>query len=120
MQRVNSYHKKLTYSEFHVEVRVLGTDCSILFYGGEAPHIGCTVLSVPRPSIKNPEQISCTSSVINVTGHKDEIICRHLAEAVAKRRGVTTVCTGGFHIDDATEEQIAELMQAVVEIEEKL
>ena len=42
--------KKLTFTEICVEVRRLGDDYHILVSGGECPHIGCTVLAIPRPS----------------------------------------------------------------------
>ncbi|MBQ1399786.1 MAG: hypothetical protein IIY83_04635, partial [Lachnospiraceae bacterium] len=54
-----------------------------------------------------------TSSVINVTGHKDEAVCRYLAEEVCRATGRTVVCTGGFHVDGITPEQIAEVTEAV-------
>ena len=43
--------KKLTFTEICVEVRRLGDDYHILVSGGECPHIGCTVLAIPRPSL---------------------------------------------------------------------
>lgn len=53
------------------------------------------------------------ASVINVTGHKDEALCRYLAEKVAAAADAVTVCTGGFHIDAMTPEQIQEVQAAV-------
>ncbi|MBQ6397572.1 MAG: hypothetical protein IJI06_05425 [Oscillospiraceae bacterium] len=44
------------------------------------PHIGCAVLAIPRPSLKSDGSMSCTSSVLNLSGHKDETLCRLLAE----------------------------------------
>ena len=59
---------------------------------------------------------SSTASVINVTGHKDEILCRWMAEQVAARENAVTVCCGGFHMDHITKEQIREVKEAVEEI----
>ena len=64
--------KKLTFTEICVEVRRLGDDYHILVSGGECPHIGCTVLAIPRPSLDGSGKMSSTASVLNVTGHKDE------------------------------------------------
>lgn len=105
--------RKLSYSELNIYVQVLGSDYCLTVAGGEKPHIGCTVISIPRASLTGSGEISCTSSVINVTGHQDEVICRYLAEAVCKRYQAVTVCSGGFHMDGITEIQIRELMDAV-------
>ena len=72
--------KKLTFTEICVEVRRLGDDYHILVSGGECPHIGCTVLAIPRPSLDGSGKMSSTASVLNVTGHKGEEVCRYLAE----------------------------------------
>ena len=107
------YEIPLSFSEAHVTVSRLGEDVSLLFSGGERPHIGCTVLALPRPSLTGDGSVSATSSVINVTGHKDGAVCRYLAEEVCKKTGRTVVCTGGFHVDGITPEQIAEVTEAV-------
>lgn len=64
--------------------------------------------------------MNCTSSVINVTGHKDEQLCRILAEKIAAGTQTVTVYTGGFHIDDITAPQIAEVVGAVTDIADEL
>ena len=95
--------KKLTFTEICVEVRRLGDDYHILVSGGECPHIGCTVLAIPRPSLDGSGKMSSTASVLNVTGHKDEEVCRYLAEKVS----------AGIHMDGITKEQIAEIVEAM-------
>lgn len=105
--------KQLSFAELTLQGYKIGEEYCLHVSGGERPHIGCVVLAVPRPSLCNPDAISATSSVLNVTGHKDEYICRQLAEAVAKRKNTVTVCTGGFHMDGITTEQIQELMDCI-------
>lgn len=113
--------KKLSYTRLTVQVISQGQDFHILLGGGDRPHIGCTVLAVPRPSLQSDKkEMSSTASVINVTGHKDEQLCRYLAEKVAAGTQAVTVCTGGFHVDNITEAQIAEVIQAVKEIAEEI
>ena len=107
------YEIPLSFSTASLTVTRLGEDVSLLFSGGELPHVGCTVLAVPRPSLTGDGSVSATSSVINVTGHKDEAVCRYLAEKVCRETGRTVVCTGGFHVDGITPEQIAEVLEAV-------
>lgn len=104
------YSKNLSFTEITVQITRLGTDYSIMVWGGDKPHIGCTVLVVPRLSLTGDGSRSSTASVINVTGHKDEEICRYLAEQTTRSTGSVTVCTGGIHMEDATKEQIREVM----------
>lgn len=114
------YRKQLTFSQITMQLTKVGTDYHIAVWGGEKPHIGCTVLALPRLSLTGDGSRSATASVLNVTGHKDEQICRHLAEQAAKRTGATVVCTGGFHIDGAAEGQIQEVLEAVKEAADEL
>lgn len=57
--------------------------------------------------------MSSTASVLNVMGHKDEEVCRYLAEKVSAGKKATVVCTGGIHMDGITKEQIAEIMETM-------
>ena len=115
MERNFIIEKQLKKGKLEISVTRLGADFHIILQGGDKPHIGCTVLAIPRPSLEEKEKISATSSVINVTGHKDEQLCRYLAENVAASQNAVTVCSGGFHIDHITKEQIEEVMEAVKE-----
>lgn len=114
MERI--IRKELSFTELTIRVNDLGKDVLIVIEGGARPHIGSTVLAVPRPSLTGDGSVSVTSSVINVTGHKDEELCRILAESAAKKQNAVAVCTGGFHEDNISREQIAELKAAVKEI----
>lgn len=96
-----------------MEISQLGEDYHILLTGGTKPHIGCTVLAIPRQSLTGNGKLSSTSSVINLPGHKDEQICRYLAEQFASQNNAVVVCTGGFHMDNMNPEQIRQVMKAV-------
>lgn len=113
--------RKLSYTRLAVRVVSIGKDYHILLQGGECPHIGCTVLTVPRPSLEEAKQkMSSTASVLNVIGHKDEQLCRYLAEQIAAKTGAVTVCTGGFHVEHITGQQIEEVLRSVREIAEEI
>ena len=86
----------------------VGRDLLAVLQGGQA-HLGSAVLAVPRTSLADPEERSCTSSVLNQLGHKDEIPCRRIAEALCARTGRVTVCTGGLHWDGATAQQLRQV-----------
>ncbi|RGH37818.1 hypothetical protein EYA86_08965 [Mediterraneibacter sp. gm002] len=105
--------KELTFTNIYAEISRLGEDYHILLSGGERPHIGCTVLAVPRQSLDRSGKMSSTASVLNVTGHKDEEVCRYLAEKVSAGKNAVVVCTGGIHMDEITKEQIAEIVETM-------
>ena len=112
--------RTLSFAKIRVYVKCLGSDYQIVVEGGERPHLGSTVLAIPRPSLSGDGSVSCTSSVINVPGHKDEHICRILAERVAIKKNAVAMCTGGFHVDRITNEQIEEVIEVMGEIAEEI
>ena len=91
----------------------IGDDIVLILAGGDKPHIGCVVQAVPRPSLTNDGSISVTSSVLNLTGHKDGFLCRKLAEKRCRETGRIVVCTGGVHIENITKEQIHKLLEEI-------
>lgn len=103
----------LSFAKIVISKSLLGDDLLIVVKGGDKPHIGTTVLAVPRPSLTGDGSVSTTSSVLNVSGHKDETICRILAEKASKKYGATVVCTGGFHMDGINAGQIQEVVDAI-------
>ena len=105
--------KRLSFSYVELRAVFLGTDLLLCLEGGDRPHIGCTVLAQPRPSLKRDGSVSATASVLNLPGHKDEALCRFLAEELCRKLQVPVVCTGGFHVDGIQKEQIDEVMEAV-------
>lgn len=99
----------LSFAKIAISIRRLGDDILISVRSGDKPHIG----AVPRPSLSGDGTVSTTSSVLNVTGHKDEAICRALAEKASRKYGATVVCVGGFHVDGISAEQIREVVETV-------
>lgn len=93
----------------------VGQDLLAVLQGGAA-HLGCAVLAVPRPSLNEPGKRSCTSSVLNQVGHKDEGPCRQIAEALCVHSGKVTVCAGGLHWDGITSQQLRQVSQLMEEI----
>lgn len=115
-----TYVYALSCTEIRIQVTQVGDDYEIVVSGGDRPHVGCTVLAVPRPSLTGDGHISVTSSVMNVTGHKDEEICRYLAEQVAQKKNAVTVCTGGVHMDHASPAVIREIVDVVKQAAEEV
>ena len=109
MEWIITKREKFLNSFIEVSGAFLGEDILLCLQGGEKPHIGCVIQAIPRPSLLKDGSISVTSSVLNVTGHKDEVLCQTLAHQVCSVVHRVVVCTGGFHMDNITMEQIEEL-----------
>lgn len=94
-----------------LESTIIKTQDGISIYigGGEKAHIGTTVISQPRASLTGNGSISCTTSVINILGHKDDEIIIPIAEKVCKHFNETTVVVAGIHIDRARALEIEKL-----------
>lgn len=89
----------------------MGRDYTVAVYGGDISHVGSVVLAQGRPSLTG-EGISSTSSVMNCIGHKDEVVARMFAEAIASQNNCTVVCSCGIHVDDITVEQLSQVKEA--------
>ncbi|MDN5302141.1 MAG: hypothetical protein PWQ60_1655 [Thermoanaerobacteraceae bacterium] len=94
--------------KFSLEAVVTVTQEGVNIYlgGGERPHIGSVAVSQPRSSLKGDGGISCTTSVLNLLGHKDDCLAVPMAEELCRRLKQTVVVTAGVHIDNATAEDI--------------
>lgn len=78
---------------------MIGLDLLVAIYGGDRAHIGAVAAAHPRPSIRNPEQTSATTSVLCFSGHKEDEIVKTAAASLASRLNVNTVVTAGIHWD---------------------
>lgn len=85
----------------------VGKELLLSLTGGPSPHIGCVVMASSRPSLKYPGKLSATSSVLNLPGHQDEVLCRPLAEGFAEAFDCVVVCTGGVHVDEITADELS-------------
>jgi gallate decarboxylase subunit D len=97
----------------HGTVQLLGNDVVLSIRGGSMPHIGSVCITHPRPGLQNHNKISCTSSVYNFIGHKDEAIARNCAEKIAAACSRKTVAVAGIHIDNASSFNIAAILKNV-------
>ena len=103
-----------------VSAAFVGDDVLLCLQGGERPHLGCVVQTEPRESLTGAGSVSATSSVLNFPGHKDEMICRWMAEKVSKELNRRVVCTGGFHKDGILAEEIREVQMVVEQLTERV
>ena len=105
---------RLSFASLKIRLEKVGEDYLLLVTGGKE-HLGCTVMAEPRASLSG-EGMSSTSSVLNASGHKDELLCRPLAESLSARKNARVICTGGFHSDNISPAQLKELDGAMERI----
>ncbi len=87
---------------------LIGEDLCVIISGGDAPHIGCVTLSVPRPSLSDSSEISSTTSILNLIGHKDDEAARYVSQKLSSKLSKNVVVTCGIHVDNITVEEINE------------
>lgn len=97
-------------------VTQLGKDYAALLSGGKAASLGCVVTSIPRPSLTDPDLISCTSSVLNFVSCLDEDICRFVAESLCCHFKTRVACVGGVEITDFSQEHMEQLRYMVYQL----
>jgi gallate decarboxylase subunit D len=93
------------------EARRIGDDILVSVWGGTKPHIGSVAAALPRRSLRDPKRMSATSSVLNFTGHKDDMVSKLFSERIAARLGSNCIATAGIHIDNASGKTIALILR---------
>ena len=118
---MRSYHLTLGNGRLALEASVCRTQggIAVYLYGGDRPHIGSTVLAEPRTSLTGGG-VSCTSGVMNLCGHKDELLARPLAELLCKRFLVPVNVCAGVHLDGAAEDELSILQNELKELGQML
>ena len=93
---------------FRVEVLISGAGNEVQLHigGGEAPHIGGVAVSLPRESLDGSGKASCTTSVYNILGHKDDKLAVMFSEAFCRKFACVAVASAGVHIDGAKPEDL--------------
>ena len=77
----------------------IGNDIIFIVSGGDQPHLGAISVGIPRPSLKNSDQLSSTISTYVFTGHKDDIIGNKIADEISKRTEKKVVVLAGIHFN---------------------
>ena len=98
----------------------LGADVLVYIWGGERPHIGAVAAAQPRPSLADPARTSATASVLTYVGHKEDVVAKTVAEALAARLATNVVVTAGIHWDNLPATGIAMVMERCRELIELL
>jgi hypothetical protein len=78
----------------------------VQIFGGDRTHIGALALSLPAPSLNDPGLISCSTTVVPITGHKDDEVAKPVAEDIARSWGSPVLTVVGIHVDRASKRDI--------------
>jgi gallate decarboxylase subunit D len=92
--------------DLQAAVRFVGKDILVAIWGGDRPHIGAVAIAQPRPSLRDPKEISATTSVYCFLGHKEDALAKAAANTLAAKLNTQTVVTAGIHWDNINEEGI--------------
>jgi predicted transcriptional regulator len=97
-----------------------GEELTVIISGGEKPHIGAIAISIPRPSLKDSNKVSASTSVFTLVGHREDELSKQIAENITKVTEKVTVTIVGLHIDKATSQDIESLNQNTQKVVDKL
>lgn len=79
-------------------------------------HLGATAQAVPRPE----HDRTATVSILAVPCHRDEVPAHDIAAALATRFRVTTAASCGFHVDNASKDDIQTFLDTTQELIAKI
>ena len=94
-------HRTLLGAELRATVTRLDEGIHVLLTGGSKSHIGA--ISTAEPGERAETSV--------FPGHKDQFISAPWAEKVANQTGERACVVCGIHYDDATREQIVEIVE---------
>lgn len=91
-----------------IDAQFMGQDLTVNITAGKA-HLGATALAVPCHN--NAEGVLASCSVMTVPGHRDNIPAEAAALKLCKALGCVVSVNAGLHIDKASQEEIAALVE---------
>jgi hypothetical protein len=90
---------------------LIGEDLLVAIWGGERPHIGAVAVAQPRPSLKDPDATSASTSVFCFVGHKEDELAKASAEILSATLNTPVVVAAGIHWDNLDEEAIERIIK---------
>jgi hypothetical protein len=98
----------------------MGKDFCVALYGGDKPHVGAVAIAVPRKSLADPDKTSATTSVIALTGHKEDELAKCVAHKLASTLGCVVTVSCGIHLDNAKPKDILEVEEVAMQLTHNL
>ena len=94
--------------KFALEAQLTVTPRGMAVYAcsPEFAHLGATAQAIPRPE---PGR-TATVSILAVPCHRDEIPAHDIAAALATRFGVPVVASTGFHVEQASGDDLQRVL----------
>lgn len=91
-----------------ITAEITVTDCGVQvgLYGGDKSHIGAVGIVDPHGNI----------TVTQFEGHKEGVLCQQWCEALAKIVNCPVVVTAGVHYDNASKEEILQIVRLCREL----
>ena len=106
--------------KIHGLVQEVGQDILVSIWGGTPPHIGALGIAIPRPSLKNEEKWSATSSNFTFVGHKEDTLVKKISERLAARLRRNVVVTAGLHWEGTTSKEIKIIQNLTQKISDQI
>lgn len=106
------FEKKAGRHTIYLEIKDIGKDLLVIIYGGDEHHIGgISAGHVTQSHYRKANTISI--STLTFPGHKDYVVSNSVTEKVCNALGRSVVTTVGIHYDDATRDEINEIISVV-------
>lgn len=100
-----------------LDVTPIGEDLLVAIYGGDEHHIG-GVSTAHETKSHYREANTVSVSTLTFPGHKDYVLSSSVGERLCKALGKSVVVTVGIHYNDATPDDIHEIIRVVQELTE--
>ena len=94
----------------------MGNDLLVGIYGGDRPHIGAVAVGVPGPAVDSGLPRTVKTSIIALTGHREDQVTRDAAQRIALETGAVVSVSCGIHLDTITAEEIVLVCGLVEEL----
>lgn len=100
--------------KFTLEAQLTVTPRGMVVYAcsPEYAHLGATAQAIPRPE---PGR-TATVSILAVPCHRDEIPAHDIAAALATRFGVPVTASTGFHVEQASKDDLQRVLDTTKEL----
>ncbi len=100
--------------KFALEAQLTVTPRGMVVYAcsPEFAHLGATAQAIPRPELGR----TATVSILAVPCHRDEIPAHDIAAALATRFGVPVTASTGFHVEQASKDDLRRVLDTTKEL----
>ena len=89
----------------------VGQDFVVIIWGGERPHVGAVALAQSRKSLRDPDKISATASVLCLVGHKEDVVVKIASERLAAIADRPVAVAAGIHWDNLKETDFSQIFK---------